>query len=220
MSTLLAVTTLVLAAAPGDVPRAGAESVEHPLLAVGAATTSGDTTVQAVAETRPGPTPRTVRVVSEVLVAGAAGTLTGALGGYLGCISSLSAKDSCSEGTVAAGFLSGFGLAVAVMVPLTGSYFEANGSPWVSWFGEALGAGAAIGIGQGSTSRMMWVGAPLMLAGAVLGYELSAKPSPGPHPRPSSGERISVVPSFGPDGRTGVVVAGRFRSTPTCGAAS
>ena len=153
---------------------------------------------------------RTVRVVSEVLVAGAAGTLTGALGGYLGCISSLSAKDSCSEGTVAAGLLSGFGLAVAVMVPLTGSYFDAGGSAWVSWFGEALGAGAAIGIGQGSTSRMMWVGPPLMLAGAVLGYELSANPSPGPRPKASSGERISIVPSFGPDGRTGLVVAGRF----------
>lgn len=209
MSTLLAITTLVLTATPGDVPRAGSETVEHPLLAVGS-TTSGDTTVQAVAETRPGPTPRMVRVVSEVLVAGAAGTLTGALGGYLGCIGSLSVHDSCSEGTVAAGLLSGFGLAVAVMVPVTGSYFEANGSPWVSWFGQALGAGAALGIGQGSSSRLMWVGPPLMLAGAVLGYELSTKPSPASAPRPASGERISVIPSFGPDGRTGLVVAGRF----------
>ena len=209
MPTLLAVTTLLLAAAPSDVPRANAEAVEHPLLAVDTVTGT-DTTVQAVSETRPGPTPRTVRVVSEVLVAGAAGTLTGALGGYLGCIGSLSAKNSCSEGTVAAGLLSGFGLAVAVAVPLTGSYFDAGGSAWVSWFGEALGAGAAIGIGQGSTSRMMWVGPPLMLAGAVLGYELSAKPSPAPKPRTSSVERISVVPSFGPDGRTGLVVAGRF----------
>jgi len=209
MSTLLAVTTLLLTAAPGDVPRAGSESVEHPLLAVDT-TPSTDTTVQAVAETHPGPTPRTVRVVSEVLVAGAAGTLTGALGGYLGCIGSLSTHDSCSEGTVAAGLLTGFGLAVAVMVPLTGSYFDAGGSPWVSWFGQALGAGAAIGIGQGSTSRMMWVGPPLMLAGAVLGYELSAKPSPGPRPKAASAERISIVPSFGPDGRTALVVAGRF----------
>jgi hypothetical protein len=208
MPTLLALTTLLLTAAPGDVPRAGADAAEHPLLAV--ETVTGNDTVQAVAETRPGPTPRTVRVVSEVLVAGAAGTLTGALGGYLGCIGSLSAKNSCSEGTVAAGLLSGFGLAVAVAVPLTGSYFDAGGSAWVSWFGEALGAGAAIGIGQGSTSRMMWVGPPLMLAGAVLGYELSAKPSPGPRPKPSSAERISVVPTFGSDGRTGLVVAGRF----------
>jgi hypothetical protein len=209
MPTLLALTTLLLTAAPGDVPRAGTETVDHPLLAVDTVTGT-DTTVQKVAETRPGPTPRTVRVVSEVLVAGAAGTLTGALGGYLGCIGSLSSKDSCSEGTVAAGLLSGFGLAVAVAVPLTGSYFDAGGSPWVSWFGEALGAGAAIGIGQGSTSRMMWVGPPLMLAGAVLGYELSAKPSPAPQLRHTSVERISVVPSFGPDGRTGLVVAGRF----------
>jgi len=209
MSTLLTVTTLLLAASSGDVPRAGSESVDHPLLAVGA-TTSSDITVQAVAETRPGPTPRTVRVVSEVLVAGAAGTLTGALGGYLGCIGSLSVHDSCSEGTVAAGLLSGFGLAVAAMVPLTGSYFDANGSPWVSWFGEALGAGAALGIGQGSSSRLMWVGPPLMLAGAVLGYELSAKPAPGPRPSHVSAERISIIPSFAPDGTTGLVVAGRF----------
>jgi hypothetical protein len=209
MPTLLALTTLLLTAAPGDVPRAGTESLDHPLLMVAQAPTT-ESTVQAVSETKAGPTPRTVRVVSEVLVAGAAGTLTGALGGYLGCIGSLSKNDSCSEGTVAAGLLSGFGLAVAAMVPLTGSYLDANGSPWVSWFGEALGAGAAFGIGQGSTSRLMWVGPPLMLAGAVLGYELSAKPGATPPPRATSVERISVVPSFGADGRTGLVVAGRF----------
>ena len=211
MSTLLAITTLVLSAAPGDVPRAGSEKLEHPLLAAGPST-AGDTTVQAVAAPRSATTSRTVRVVSEVLVAGAAGTLTGALGGYLGCLGSLSTHDSCSEGTVAAGLLSGFGLAVAAMVPLTGSYFDAHGSPWVSWFGEALGAGAALGIGQGSASRLMWVGPPLMLAGAVLGYELSTKPgpAPAPAPRPSSVERISLVPTFGADGRTGLVVAGRF----------
>ena len=208
MSPLLALTTALLAATPGDVPRAGSETVEHPLLAVG--TTTPDTTVQAVAETKAGPTPRTVRIVSEVLVAGAAGTLTGALGGYLGCIGSLSSHDSCSEGTVAAGLLSGFGLAVAAMVPVTGSYFDAGGSPWVSWFGEALGAGAALGIGQGSSSRLMWIGPPLMLAGAVLGYELSAKPAPGPRPSHVSAERISIIPSFAPDGTTGLVVAGRF----------
>ncbi len=46
---------------------------------------------------------------------------------------------------MAAGLVSGFGLAVAVMVPLTGSYFDAHGSPWVSWFGEALGAGSGAG---------------------------------------------------------------------------
>ena len=208
MSTLLAITTLVLGVAP-DVPRVGAEAVEHPLLAVGPST-SGDSRVQAVAEPRAGPAPRTVRVISEVLIAGAAGTLTGALGGYLGCIGSLSGQSSCSEGTVAAGLLSGFGLGVATMVPLTGSYFDARGSPWVSWFGEALGAGAAFAIGQGSTSRLMWVGPPLMLAGAVLGYELSAAPAATPPTKSTSVGRISVVPSFGADGRTGLVVAGRF----------
>ncbi|HVP61797.1 MAG TPA: hypothetical protein VMT11_14635 [Myxococcaceae bacterium] len=209
MSSLLAVTTILLAAAPGDVPRAGSEAVEHPLLAVGPSV-EADSTVRAVAEPRAPRASRTVRVVSEVLVAGAAGTLTGALGGYLGCIGSLSVHDSCSEGTVAAGLLTGFGLSVAAIVPLTGSYFDARGSPWVSWFGEALGAGAALGIGQGSASRLMWVGPPLMLAGAVLGYELSTTPAPSPAPRATSVERVSVVPSFGPDGRAGLVVAGRF----------
>jgi hypothetical protein len=209
VSSLLAITAVLLAAAPGDVPRAGAEGVEHPLLAVGASI-EGDSTVHAVAESRAPQTSRTVRVVSEVLVAGAAGTLTGALGGYIGCIGSLSVHDSCSEGPVAAGLLSGFGLAVAAMVPLTGSYFDARGSPWVSWFGEALGVGAALAIGQGSATRLMWVGPPLMLAGAVLGYELSTSPAPSPAPRATSVERVSVVPSFGPDGHAGLVVAGRF----------
>ena len=56
----------------------------------------------------------------------------------------------------------------------------------------------------------MWVAPPLMLAGAVLGWELSSKPAPSTVPRTTSVERISVVPSFGADGRTGLVVAGRF----------
>ena len=206
--SLLAVTTLLIAAAPGDVPRAGTESLEHPLLAVSGGV-EADSTVHAVAEAPRPQASRTVRVVSEVLVAGAAGTLTGALGGYVGCIGSLSSQNSCSEGTVAAGLLTGFGLAVAAMVPLTGSYFDARGSPWVSWFGQALGAGAAFAIGSGSTSRLMWFGPPLMLAGAVLGYELSASPGPAA-PRSTSVERVSVIPSFGPDGRAGLVVAGRF----------
>ncbi len=209
MSTLLAISITLLVRAPGDVPLAGSESVEHPLLAVGP-TVEGDSTVHAVAEPRPHQASRTVRVVSEVLVAGAAGTVTGALGGYLGCLGSLSSHDSCSEGTVAAGLLSGFGLAVAAGVPLTGSYFEAHGSPWVSWFGEALGAATALAIGQGSASRLMWVGPPLMLAGAVLGYELSIAPAPSPAPRPASVGSVSVVPSFGPDGRAGLLLAGRF----------
>lgn len=208
MSTLLAISSLLLAVAP-DVPRAGSEGLDHPLLVVAQAPT-GDTTVQAVAESGSAPTPRTVRVISEVLVAGAAGTLTGALGGYLGCIGSLSAQNNCSEGTVAAGLLTGFGLGVATMVPLTGKYFDAGGSPWVAWFGQALGAGAGFAIGQGSTSRLMWVAPPLMLAGAVVGWELSSKPTPSAVPRKTSVERITVVPSFGADGTTGLVVAGRF----------
>jgi hypothetical protein len=209
MMLLLAITTTTLAAAPADVPRAGSEAVEHPLLVL--ADPDGTSTVRTVVEPAAPQASRTVRVISEVLVAGAAGTLTGALGGYLGCIGSLSSESNCSEGTVAAGLVTGFGLAVAVMVPLTGSYFDAHGSPWASWLGEALGAGTALAIGQGNAGRLMWLGPPLMLAGAVLGYELSARPvaSP-PTPRATGVEKISVVPSFGPDGRAGLVVAGRF----------
>jgi len=203
----LLLTTALVTAVPGDVPRAGASPDELPLLAV-VAPPQEDGAVHAVAEPPKPPVSRTVRVVSEVLVAGAAGTLTGALGGYLGCVGSLSSHDSCSDGTVAAGALSGFGLAVAAMVPLTGSYFDARGSPWVSWFGEALGAGAALAIGQGSASRLLWVGPPLMLAGAVLGYELSTSPAAPVHK--GSVGMVTVVPSIGPDGHTGLVVAGRF----------
>jgi hypothetical protein len=207
MSSLLAVTAVLLTAAPGDVPRAGSESAEHPLLAV--ASLQGETAIGTVAEPpRPQPS-RTVRVVSEVLVAGAAGTLTGALGGYVGCIGSLSAQNSCSEGTVAAGGLTGFGVAVAAMVPLTGSYFDAGGSPWVSWFGEALGAGAGLAIGHGSASRLMWVAPPLMLAGAVLGYELSIPSTPASARRSTSVGTLSVVPAISPE-HAGLVVAGRF----------
>jgi hypothetical protein len=209
MTLLLAITTTTLAAAPGDVPRAGSEAVEHSLLVL--ADLDGTSTVRTVVEPAAPQASRTVRVISEVLVAGAAGTLTGALGGYLGCIGSLSSESNCSEGTVAAGLVTGFGLAVAVMVPLTGSYFDAHGSPWVSWVGEALGAGTALALAQGNAGTLMWAGPPLMLAGAVLGYELTARPVPSPAPpRATSVEKVSVIPTFGPDGRAGLVVAGRF----------
>jgi hypothetical protein len=177
----LLLTTLVLTALPEDAPVASPELGAPVLASAGGPETTY--TLKTVAEPPPPKASRTVRVASEVLVAGAAGTLTGALGGYLGCLGSLSAKDHCSDGTVAAGALTGFGLAVAAMVPLTGGYFDAGGSVWVTWVGEALGAGAAFAIGQGSSSRLDVVAPPLMLIGAVLGYELSGRkstPSPAP----------------------------------------
>jgi hypothetical protein len=203
MSTLLVLTTAVVLAA-GDVPRAGAEPVDGAPLVLAQSLT--DATVQARAETGAPQTSRAVRVVTEVLVAGAAGTLAGGLGGWLGCTASTS-QGSCSQGTTAAGLVSGFALGVAVMVPLTGSYFDAQGSPWVAWFGQALGAGAGLAIARTNSSLLMWVAPPLMLAGAVLGYELSAH---GPTPAAPAAGRVVVVPSFGPDGRAGLAVAGRF----------
>jgi hypothetical protein len=200
--------TAVLAAEPVDVPRAAQASEAQPVLVGTAPDLQPETTVRTTAEAPPAAPSRTVRVVSEVLVAGAAGTLTGVLGGYLGCLGSLSSEDSCSDGTVAAGALTGFGLAVAAAVPLTGNLLDGRGSPWVSWFGEALGAGAALGIAHGSSGTLLWVAPPLMLAGAVLGYELSS--SPAPAPRAKSVGLVSVAPTVGPDGRTGLVVAGRF----------
>jgi len=207
MLTLLVAAVLV--AEPVDVPRASPLPEAAPVHLSAAPDLQAESTVRATAEAPPAPASRTVRVLSEVLVAGAAGTLTGALGGYIGCAGSLSAKESCSDGTVAAGALTGFGLAVAAMVPLTGNYLQGHGSPWVSWFGEALGAGAAFGIARGSSGRLLWVAPPLMLAGAVLGYELSSSPAPAP-PKSTSVGRVSVAPTVGPDGRTGLVVAGRF----------
>jgi len=199
--------TAVLGAAPADAPLASRD-LAVPVL-VAASTDPEPYTLRVEAAPPPPRASRTVRVVSEVLVAGAAGTLTGALSGYLGCIPSLSSKDSCSDGTLAAGALTGFGLAVAAMVPLTGGYFDGGGSVWVTWFGEALGAGAAFAIGSGSSSRLLWVAPPLMLAGAVLGYELSARPAT-PAPRKTSVGVVSVAPTLGPDGRAGLVVAGRW----------
>jgi hypothetical protein len=154
-------------------------------------------------------------------VAGAAGTLTGALGGYLGCIGSLSANDSCSEGNVAAGLLSGFGLAVATMVPLTGAYFDANGSPWVSWFGEALGAGAAFGHrpGQHQPAHVGGAAADARRGGSGVRALREAEALAGPRPKATSVDRISVVPTFGPTaGRPGrrrpVLTRARARRTP------
>jgi hypothetical protein len=203
----LLLTATVLTAAPADAPLL-ASSLGAPMVA-SASTEPEPYSLRVAAEPPPPRTSRTVRVVSEVLVAGAAGTLTGALSGYLGCIPSLSSKDSCADGTLAAGGLTGFGVAVAAMVPLTGGYFDGGGSVWVTWFGEALGAGAAFAIGQGSSSRLLWVAPPLMLAGAVLGYELSAKPAAAA-PRKSTVGVVSVAPVIGPDGKTGLVVAGRW----------
>ena len=48
-----------------------------------------------------------------------------------------------------------------------------------------------------------------MLAGAVLGYELSARPAAAA-PRKSTVGVVSVAPIVGPDGRAGLVVAGRW----------
>ena len=203
----LLLTSVVLSAAPDDAPLASRE-ITPAVVASAEPGVETTYTLKTAAEPPPPRASRTVRVVSEVLVAGAAGTLTGALGGYLGCLGSLSAKDHCSDGTVAAGALTGFGLAVAAMVPLTGGYFDAGGSVWVTWVGEALGAGAAFAIGQGNSGRLLWVAPPLMLAGAVLGYELSARGAPAA-PRATSVGVVSVAPTLGPDGRTGLVVAGR-----------
>jgi len=203
----LLLTATVLAAAPADAPLAAPDLGAH--LVASTSTDPEPYTLRVAAEPPPPRASRTIRVVSEVLVAGAAGTLTGALSGYLGCIPSLSSKDSCADGTLAAGGLTGFGVAVAAMVPLTGGYFDGGGSLWVTWFGEALGAGAAFAIGQGSSSRLLWVAPPLMLAGAVLGYELSARPAAAA-PRKSTVGVVSVAPVLGPDGRTGLVVAGRW----------
>jgi hypothetical protein len=123
----------------------------------------------------PPPTDAAARVAIELLVAGAAGVGAGAVGGYFGCLASQSPNgQTCSTATVAAAGLSAFGLTIAAIVPLTGNALGGKGLVWVSWLGEAVGLGAGLALAQGNAKNAMYFSAPLMLAGAITGYELSS----------------------------------------------
>jgi len=116
-----------------------------------------------------------VRIAVELLVAGAAGVGVGAIGGYVGCLASPTDNgQSCSTSTIAAVGLTGYGLTIAAVVPLTGNALGGDGLTWVSWAGEAVGLGAGLLLAQGNAKNAMLFSAPLMLVGAITGYELTS----------------------------------------------
>ncbi len=125
--------------------------------------------------TAPVASPQAVRVTVELLVAGAAGVSIGALGGYIGCLASPTSNgQTCNTATVAAVGLTTYGLTLAVVVPLAGHALGGDGLMWVSWLGEAAGLGAGLGLAQGNPTHAIYIAAPLMLVGAITGYELTA----------------------------------------------
>ena len=158
---LLAVAVVLQVAADGSPP------ADAPVLP--------PTAIAQLPPAAPPATPQAVRVTVELLVAGGAGVGMGAVGGYFGCLASQSPNgQTCSTSTIAAVGLTSYGLTVAALVPLVGHALGADGFLWVSWLGEAAGLGAGLGLAQGNPTHAMYFAAPLMLVGAITGYELTA----------------------------------------------
>ena len=156
----------------------------------------------------PAPRGRPERIAIELLVAGGSGLGVGALGGYLGCLATPnSSGPTCSISTVAALGLTGFGLTIAALVPLAGNALGGDGLVWVSWLGEAAGLGTGLALAQGNPRNAMYLAAPLMLVGAIAGYELTAGWGGPPHPSTTGVQAMAVQPA-----RQGAIlaVAGRF----------
>jgi hypothetical protein len=154
------------------------------------------------------PTGRAERIAIELLVAGGTGVGVGALGGYFGCLATpASTGPTCSIGTIAAVGLTSYGLTIAALVPLAGHALGGDGLLWVSWLGEAAGLGAGLGLAQGNAKNAMFFAAPLMLVGAIVGYELTAGWGGPPRPSTSVLQAVALQPA-----KDGVVLAvgGRF----------
>ncbi|MGO9829850.1 MAG: hypothetical protein ACLPJH_06890 [Myxococcaceae bacterium] len=133
------------------------------------------TAVSQLPPSAPVASPRAVRISVELLVAGAAGVGLGAVGGYFGCLASQSPNgQTCSTSTVAAVGLTSYGLTIAAVVPFAGNSLGGDGALWACWLGEAAGLGAGLGLAQGNPKNAMVIAAPLMLVGAITGYELTA----------------------------------------------
>jgi hypothetical protein len=155
----------------------------------------------------PAATGRAERIAMEVLVAGAASVGVGAVGGYLGCLASQSPDgQTCSTATIAAVGLTGYGLTLAALVPLVGNALGGNGLLWVTWLGEAAGLGGGLALAQGNATNAMLIAAPLMLVGAITGYELTAGLGPAKQ-SPTGVQAVTFQPV--PSGLT-LAVAGRF----------
>jgi hypothetical protein len=163
--------------------------------------------LSAAPEAHPQPVGQAQRIAIELLVAGAAGAGFGTLGGYLGCLASPSPNgQTCSTSTVAAVGLTTFGVTVAAMVPLVGNALGGDGLIWVSWLAEAAGLAAGLGIAQGDPTNAMYLAAPLMLVGAIAGYELTTGRGP---PQRGGGVVQAVAIEPVPSGAM-LAVLGRF----------
>jgi hypothetical protein len=154
----------------------------------------------AVTDVAPAPRPttgRAERISIELLVAGAAGVGVGALAGYVGCVATPSSNgQNCNTNTVAAAGLTGYGLTVAALVPMVGNALGGDGQLWVSWLGEAAGLGGGLALAQGNPKSAMFLCAPLMLVGAIVGYELTS--GWNPPPRSTVGvQAVSLQPNAG-----------------------
>ncbi len=156
----------------------------------------------------PAPAGHAERIAIELLVAGGSGLGVGALGGYFGCLATPNSNgQTCSLATIAAVGLTGYGLTIAALVPLAGNALGGDGLLWVSWLGEAAGLGAGLGLAQGNPKNAMFFAAPLMLVGAILGYELTA--GWGGPPRANLGVVQAIALQPAKDGAI-LAVAGRF----------
>lgn len=152
--------------------------------------------------------------VGRVIGEAAGGALAGALGG--GALGALGfAVNTATESTVpwaaAGGVLVGWTLAVPAGVTLAGRGLGGDGAYWASLVGSAAGAVVGGGLylaasdgGEGALGVALALGLPV--AGAIVGYELSATRVDA-QGRP----RASVAPSF-VAGREGAAlgVAGTF----------
>jgi len=175
---------LVLTAAP-----------DAPAVPPADAPTAPEMAVAQLPATRPAPTDRAGRITIDLLVSAAVGVGAGAVGGYFGCLASPSPNgQTCSTATVAAVGLTTYGLTIAAVVPLAGNALGGDGLLWTAWLGEAVGLGAGLGLAQGNPKNAMFFCAPLMLVGAITGYELSASSGHAPSASTAVVQAVAVQP--------------------------
>lgn len=113
--------------------------------------------------------------------------------------------DFCALGTLALGTFAAAGLTIPAGVYLAGN--AAGGAGGFGWtflagaFGAGLGIGGAAIADDGLTDAAVGLTAVAMIAGSMLGYELSSEPSTTRRPRRRrrrrAALRTSVVPTVG-----------------------
>jgi hypothetical protein len=170
-------------------------SLDTPGVLPADAPTLPPTAVAQLPAARPAPTDRAGRIAIELLVSAAAGAGAGAVGGYFGCLASQSPNgQTCATATIAAVGLTTYGLTIAAVVPLAGNALGGDGLLWTAWLGEAVGLGAGLALAQGNPKNAMFLCAPLMLVGAITGYELSTSSGRAPSASTAVVQAVAVQP--------------------------